>query len=75
MPPGFQLKYMNTVNATESGAKPQPATLLNPPKMKMREIKQIMMIWPANMLAKKTYDQGKWLGKYAQEFQPVPGSA
>lgn len=35
----------------ETGEKPQPATLLKEANMKINEIKQMMMMWPANILA------------------------
>ena len=41
------------VNGTEKSDVPQPAYLLNPAKMKMSEIRHIIMICPATMLAKR----------------------
>ena len=38
---------MNTVNAIEIGEKPQPTPLLRLPKMKISEMRQMMMMWPA----------------------------
>ena len=41
------------VNANETGVKPIPATLLIAPKIKMSMIKQVMIICPATILAKR----------------------
>ena len=41
------------VKAMETGEKPQPTPALKLPKMKISEIKQIMIMWPAIMLAKR----------------------
>ena len=42
---------MNITNAMDKGEKPQPIDLLKAPKMNIRETRQIIMIWPASMLA------------------------
>ena len=52
---------MNTANAMLSGEKPQPATALIDPKMKINVIKLKMMICPATMLAKRRTIKAKGL--------------
>ena len=42
---------MNTVNPIEIGEKPHPTPEFNAPKMKISDIKQMMMMWPAIMFA------------------------
>ena len=44
---------MNTANATESGEKPQPATALIEPNIKIKEIKLKIIMCPATMFANK----------------------
>ena len=44
---------MKIENAIEIGEKAHPITGLKAPKMKIKEIKQMIMIWPAIILANK----------------------
>ena len=44
---------MNTVNKTEIGENPNPATVLMAPNIKMSEMKLKIIMWPATMLAKR----------------------
>ena len=44
---------MNTVKAIDTGVKPTPATLLIAPKINISEIKQIITMCPATMLANR----------------------
>ena len=44
---------MNITNATDKGEKPQPAAELNAPKINIRETREMMMMCPAIMFAKR----------------------
>ena len=44
---------MNITNAIDNGENPQPIFALNAPKMNINDIRQIIMIWPAIMFAKR----------------------
>ena len=44
---------MNTTNAIDNGENPQPIYVLSAPKINMSDIKQMMIICPAIMLAKR----------------------
>ena len=54
---------MKIVNARDTGAKPQPATLLIAPKMKINITKQVITMCPATMLANKRTINAKGLVK------------
>ena len=47
------IKYMNVAKAMDTGEKPQPIPVLMFEKMKMSEIRQLIMICPASILAKR----------------------
>src|SRR5215217_6084909 len=57
------IKYMNVAKAIETGEKPQPIPVLIFAKMKISETKQIMMMWPASILAKRRMINAKGLVK------------
>ena len=57
------IKYMNVAKAIETGEKPQPMPLLMFAKMKISEIRQIMMICPASIFAKRRMMRAKGLVK------------
>ena len=44
---------MNIVNAIETGVKPAPTALLIAPKIKIREMKQMITMCPAIIFAKR----------------------
>ena len=44
---------MNTEKAIDTGENAQPIALLRPPKMNISEIRQIIMMCPASILANK----------------------
>ena len=53
--------YMKTVNAIEKGEVPQPAPEFSLPTMNMSEIKQMMIMCPATIFAKRRIINAKGL--------------
>ena len=51
----------NTVNAMAKGDAPQPAYTFNSPNININEMRQIIMMWPATMLAKSRMIRAKGL--------------
>jgi len=49
----ISMKYINIVNGIENNDVPQPAYVFNPAKMKISDMRHIIIMCPATMFAKR----------------------